>query len=157
MQQLRCLVALLIAVPLEATGLVPAQAAERAVVSVGTANASPDGGFFIADKRGYFRDEGIDVRFVAFDSAARMVAPLGTGQLDVGGGALTAGLFNAIARGIEIRIVADKGSTPPGYGYQPLLVRRDLVTSGHFKLLSDLKGLKVANSAPGSGGVVVLS
>jgi len=49
--------------------------------------------------------------------------------------------------------VADKGSTPPGYGYQPLMVRKALVDNGTFKTLSDLKGRKVASSAPGSGGV----
>ena len=61
-----------------AVGAGAAVAAEREVVSIGTANASPDGGFYIAAKRGYFSAEGIDVTFVSFDSAARMVAPLAT-------------------------------------------------------------------------------
>ncbi|WP_281032743.1 hypothetical protein [Phyllobacterium bourgognense] len=40
-----------------------------------------------------------------------------------------------MARGIGIKVVADKGSTPPGYGYQPLLVRKDPVESGKYKSL----------------------
>jgi len=125
-------------------------------VRVGTTNSISDATFFIADKKGYFKEEGIDVAFIAFDSAAKMIAPLGAGQLDVGGGATSAGLYNAAARGINIKIVADKGSMPPGYGFMSQLVRKDLIDSGKFKNFKDLKGLKVGISANGSGGSVVL-
>ena len=131
--------------------------ADPIAVKVGIVNASSDVGFFIADKKGYFKQEGINVAFVPFDSAAKMVAPLGVGQLDVGGGSPSAGLYNAAARGIDIKIVADKGSTPPGYGFQPLLVRKDLVDSGRYKTLKDLKGMKIAGSAPGSASTSTLN
>jgi NitT/TauT family transport system substrate-binding protein len=134
-----------------------ALAAEPVVVRVGLANASSDVGFFIADKKGYFKQEGLNVSFLAFDSGAKMVAPLGNGQLEVGAGSPSAGLYNAVARGIEIKIVADKGSTPSGYGYQPLLVRKDLVDSGRFKTLKDLKGMKIAGSATGSASTSTLN
>ena len=113
--------------------------------------------FYIADKKGYFKQEGLAVTFTPFDSAAKMVAPLGAGQLDIGGGSPSAGLYNAVERGIDIKIVADKGSTPAGYGFQPLLVRKDLVTSGRFKTLKDLKGMKIAGSAPGSASTSTLN
>ena len=125
-------------------------------VRIGTTNSISDATFFIADKKGYFKEEGIDVTFIAFDSAAKMIAPLGAGQLDVGGGATSAGLYNAAARGINIKIVADKGSMPPGYGFMSQLVRKDLIDSGKFKSFKDLKGLKVGISTNGSGGSVVL-
>jgi NitT/TauT family transport system substrate-binding protein len=64
---------------------------------------------FIADKKGYFREEGLEVKVVNFRSAADMVAPLGAGQLEAGAGSASAGLYNAVARGIRIKIVADKG------------------------------------------------
>jgi NitT/TauT family transport system substrate-binding protein len=134
-----------------------ALAAEPVVVRVGLANASSDVGFFIADKKGYFKQEGLNVSLLAFDSGAKMVAPLGNGQLEVGAGSPSAGLYNAVARGIEIKIVADKGSTPPGYGYQPLLVRKDLVDSGRYKSLKDLKGMKIAGSATGSASTSTLN
>ena len=126
-------------------------------VRVGLANASSDVGFFIADKKGYFKQEGLAVSYINFDSGAKMVAPLGAGQIEVGAGSPSVGLYNAVARGIEIKIVADKGSTPPGYGYQPLLVRKDLVDSGRYKSLKDLKGMKIAGSAPGSGSTSTLN
>lgn len=131
--------------------------AELMPVQIGVVNASSDAGFFIADKRGYFREEGLSVVFTPFNSAAKMVAPLGAGQLDVGGGSPSAGLYNAVARGISIKIVADKASTPPGYGFQPLLVRKDLIDSGRFKSLKDLKGMKIAGSAPGSASTSTLN
>ena len=140
-----------------ALGSVAAMAAEPVVVRVGLANASSDVGFFIADKKGYFKQEGLNVSFLAFDSGAKMVAPLGNGQLEVGAGSPSAGLYNAVARGIDIKIVADKGSTPPGYGYQPLLVRKDLVDSGRYKTLKDLKGMKIAGSATGSASTSTLN
>lgn len=122
-------------------------------VSVGLTNSATDVGFFIADKRGYFAREGIRPNFIVFDSAARMNAQFGSGELDVGAGGISAGLYNAIARGIDIRIVADKNSTPPGRASQKLLIRKDLVDSGRYKSLSDLKGMRVATSAPGTAAM----
>src|SRR5437879_12334480 len=78
-----------------------------------------------------------------------MIAPLGVGQLDVGGGAVSAGLFNAMARGVDLRIVADKGTIRTGQSYEALIIRRDLVESGRFKTLADLKGLRIGLGARG--------
>jgi NitT/TauT family transport system substrate-binding protein len=121
-----------------------------APVRVGTTSSSSDAPLFIADKKGYFRQEGLQVEFTPFDSAARMIAPLGTGQLEVGAGSPAAGFFNAVARNVNIKIVADKGSMPPGYGYLVILVRKDLVDAGRYRSYADLKGMKVALPAPGT-------
>jgi NitT/TauT family transport system substrate-binding protein len=79
-----------------------------------------------------------------------MIAPLGTGQLDVGAGSPAAGFYNAVARGLDVRMVADKGSMPQGYGYLALLIRKDLVESGKVKAIADLKGMKIALPAQGT-------
>lgn len=121
-----------------------------APVRVGTTNSSSDAPLFIAAAKGYFKAEGIDVEFTSFDSAAKMIAPLGTGQLEVGAGSPAAGFYNAVARGLDVRMVADKGSMPPGYGYLPLLVRKDLIDSGKVKSVADLKGMKFALPAQGT-------
>ena len=143
-----------VAAVLAALSGAPARALDK--VNVGVANSATDIGFFIAHKRGYFRDEGIEANFIAFDSAARMIAPFASGDLDVGGGGPSAGLYNAIARGIDIRIVADKSSTPPGRPGQYLLVCKDLVASGRYKTLGDLKGMKIAGTAPGGSATTTL-
>ncbi len=130
--------------------------AQAARVTLGITNSVTDVGFMVADKRGYFREEGLDVKFVEFDSAARMIAPMASGDLDVGSGAASAGLYNAVARGIDIKTVAGKNQTPFGRSSQKLLVRRDLIDSGRYRTLADLKGMKIANVAPGSSATALM-
>jgi NitT/TauT family transport system substrate-binding protein len=86
-----------------------------------------------------------------------MVAPLGTGELDAGAGSASAGLYNAVLRGVRIRIVADKASSPPGYGATKILVRKDLADSGKFKSPRDFKGMKFAMNAPGVSNTATLN
>lgn len=126
----------------------PAFAADK--VNVGVLNAAGDVGLFLADARGYFKDEGLDVTLNLLDSAVKMVPLLGTGDLDVGGGATSASLYNAAERKIDVRVVASRARTAPGYMYQALVIRKDLVTSGRYKTYADVKGLKFAFASPGS-------
>lgn len=123
--------------------------ADDAKVAVGIVGAVSDAPLFIAQAKGYFKEQNLDVNFVQFDSAAQMTAPLSTGELDVGAGGPSAGLYNAIARGIDLRVVADKATTAPGYGFNPLMIRKTLIDSGRVKTARDLKGLTIANVAPG--------
>jgi len=125
-------------------------------VKVGVPNAATDVGYFVAHSKGWFKEEGLDVSFVPFPSAARMITPLATGELQVGAGGPSAGLYNAINRGMDIRIVADKSKNVVNRGSQKLLVRKALVESGRVKTLADLKGLKFANGAPGSSASSVI-
>ena len=120
-------------------------------VKVGTTNVASDVAIFIAEEKGYFRDAGIAVTTAPFASAAKMIAPLGTGELDAGGGMVAAGLYNAVERGINIKVVADKASVAEGYEYSTLLVRKDLVDSGRYKSLADLRGMTIAAAAQGAG------
>ncbi|MHB8618169.1 MAG: ABC transporter substrate-binding protein [Chloroflexota bacterium] len=140
---------------------VPAAApasANLATIRYGELNPSvSDSGMLIAEAKGWFAQEGIRIQNVPFDTAAKMIAPLGTNQLDAGGGAIGAGLFNAVARGVRITVVADKASTPPGHGYQGLVVRKDLVDSGRFKTVADLKGMKIALAATAIGPEISLA
>ena len=125
----------------------PLQAQE---LTIGTIGASSDAPFFIADAKGYFAEQGLKVSFVRFDSAAKSIPSLGSGEVDVGSGASSAGLYNAVARGIGIKIVADKARNAKGYGFQAIMARTDLIDSGKVKGVKDLKGLKVAMSANGN-------
>ncbi len=133
----------------------PLRAADA--VQVGTTFSITDLPFFIAQSRGYFTDEKLTVNFVNFDSAARMIAPLASGDLDVAAGGPSAALYNSIARNIGVRIVGDKSSTPAGRPGQTLLVRKALIESGRIKTLADFKGLKFASAAPGSSAMGTLN
>jgi NitT/TauT family transport system substrate-binding protein len=125
--------------------------AQTETVTVGITNSATDGGFFIADKKGYFKAEGIEIKTTPFASAAGMIAPLGRGQLDVGAGTVAAGLYNAVEQGVQLRIVADKGSVTDKLEYSTLVVRKDHIDSGRYKSLADLKGMTIATASPGSG------
>src|SRR5262249_11880180 len=134
-----------------------ARAQAPIVVSVGAASTTSDAPIYIADKKGYFRDEGLAAKVTNFRSAADMVAPLGIGQLDAGAGSASAGLYNAMLQGIKIKIVADKASSAPGYGATKILVRKDHVESGRFKDPRDFKGMKFAMNAPGVSNTATLN
>jgi NitT/TauT family transport system substrate-binding protein len=135
----------------------PAGWSRAETVRVGIIGASSDAPFFIADAKGYFGEEGLTLELISFDSGAKMVAPLGTGDLDAGGGAASVGLYNAVKRGVGVKIVADKVHYGPGYGFASLLVRKELIETGKFKGYGDLKGLRVAISGVGIGDESVLN
>ncbi len=117
-----------------------------------------DGPIYIALDRGYFGEVGLEVEDIRFDGATRMMAPLAAGQLDIAPAAITAGLFNAFARDIDVRIVADRGVLAPGYGYSGLVVRQVVWDSGAVRALADLRGRKVgvAGATAGSGFALTL-
>jgi NitT/TauT family transport system substrate-binding protein len=98
---------------------------------------------YVALKRGYFREEGLDVNLVPFDTADRTIPALATDQVDIAGAGIGAGLFNAIARGIPIKIVAGQVVDEPGYYGAGLLLRKDLVDAGRVHDYADLRGLRV--------------
>ncbi|HLH97346.1 MAG TPA: ABC transporter substrate-binding protein [Xanthobacteraceae bacterium] len=120
------------------------------VVKLASAGIASDIGFFIAEKKGYFKAEGLDVQLTTLANSPQMIGPLGMGQLDVGAGTVAASLYNAVSQGVTIRAVADKGSMRPGYGFSGLLVRKDLVDSGRYKSYKDLKGMTIAVGTFGS-------
>jgi NitT/TauT family transport system substrate-binding protein len=132
-----------------------ARAADK--VAVGTGGSASDAPFYIAYDKGFFRDESLDVDLIVLDSGAKVIAPLGTGELDVGSGALSVGFWNALVRGIKFRIVADRGHAEPGYLYQTVFMRKDLIESGQFKSLKDLKGVRMGFAAQGVTSLSLLN
>jgi NitT/TauT family transport system substrate-binding protein len=125
-------------------------------VKVGAIGSSSDSGIYIALERGYFQAQGLDISIEAIRSATDVLAALATGTIDVAGGGLNAGLYNALRRGVNVRIVADKGSLLPGFGYEALLVRKDLADSGAYRDYADLRGLKIAvNTIPSVDSVLL--
>ncbi len=133
-----------------AAGAMPVGAQTLEKVSVGMLRVITDAPLFIAQAKGYFHDAGLTVTLTRFNSAAFMIAPMGTGQLDVGAGAPAAGLYNAVARGIDLAIVANKAIDSRGYGFDKIVVRKELVDSGKYKQPADLRGMNFAQPAKGS-------
>jgi len=138
-------------------GVAASPVAAQTTVRVASSGIASDIGFFLAQKKGYFRDEGLTVELTQMANAPQMIGPLGRGQLDVGAGTVAASLYNAVAQGIAIRAVADKGSMRKGYGFSGLLVRKDLVERGRYKSYADLKGLKLAVGTFGSANASAMN
>ena len=128
----------------------PAVCAAADKVKIAIIGGTADIPFYIADAKGWFAAEGIEVEMIPFDSGARMIAPMSTGEIDVGTGAISAGLYNAFDREITMRIVADKGRNVKGMSFQGVMVRKALVDSGAVRTVADLKGKKIAFTGPGA-------
>ncbi|HLH24346.1 MAG TPA: ABC transporter substrate-binding protein [Chloroflexota bacterium] len=127
-------------------------------VAVGQIGATiGDAPIFIAEDRGYFQEEGLAVDRTPFDSAARMIPALASGQLDVGGGAISAGLFNAVGRGVSLLIVGDKGSFRDGDRWNSIVVRKDLYDSGAIRDWPDLRGRPIGVPSKGTGNEIVFA
>jgi NitT/TauT family transport system substrate-binding protein len=127
-----------------------APAAAPLRLNEGHQGSAADAPAYIAVERGYFREQGLEVELERFNSLENQIAPLSNGQLLVGVGGVNAGLFNAIARDIPLRIVADKIHYPPDYTGAGWLVRTDLLDSGRVREPKDLKDLTVGLGAIGS-------
>lgn len=114
-------------------------------VSVGLLFINADGGMFIAQERGYFEEEGLDVTFDRFRSGADIVSLLATGRMDVGSGSITPGMYNSIRQGLDIQIVGSKSMViPPDFGGASLVVRQDLWENGEIRNIEDLRDRRIA-------------
>ncbi|MBI4318652.1 MAG: ABC transporter substrate-binding protein [Chloroflexi bacterium] len=119
-------------------------------MKVGVAGSAVDAGFYIPYEKGYYKELGLDVELVNFANGLLVVPPLGTGQLDAGGGGVNVALFNMILRGIPLKIVADKSHAEPGNMGIGFLLRKDLLDSGAVKTPADLKGRVLSLPSRGS-------
>jgi NitT/TauT family transport system substrate-binding protein len=119
-------------------------------VKVGTSTGVTAAPLFLGLERGYFRELGLDVDPIPFNSAAEMFQPLAASQLDVASVDTGAGIFNALARGLPLRFVADSGHTEAGRSTTTLMARKDLYDSGALRELSDLRGKRISPIAQGS-------
>lgn len=141
----RC--AAILAAALATSVAVPAFAADKVNVSV--YQSVSDAGIYIANDKGYFKEQGIAIDLVQLDAVSSVVTALASGQVDVAGGAPSAAIYNSARQGIGIRVVADKGSMRKGGGYICLVVRKGM--EGTIKTAADLRGHKVAWTGIGVG------
>lgn len=118
-------------------------------VRVGLLPLTSSAPIFIGIEEGFFMEEGLDVELKFFQSAQPIAAALAAKELDVGATGLTAALYNAMASGLDAKIVADKGREWPGYKLTGIVVSSNAWENGVQKV-RDLKGRKVAITQIGS-------
>jgi NitT/TauT family transport system substrate-binding protein len=143
-------------VPASAPALPPRPDRPVAKVTIGILGTTSDVVFYLAEEGGYFEHLRIEPTFERFDSGARMVASLATNQIEVGGGSPSVGLYNAIARGVQVKMVADRASSAPGHNTWHMFLRKDLAESGAIRDYADLRGRRIAVAAKGTTADVLI-
>jgi NitT/TauT family transport system substrate-binding protein len=108
----------------------------RSISSIATLNAI---------EKGYFKDVGIKVVTEDIDTSANMIALLAQNQLQVIEGGISAGYFNGVDKGLPIKVVMDRVSSPLGHN---LMLRPDL--KDQITELKQLKGKVLASNGAGS-------
>src|SRR5438067_12266027 len=66
------------------SGQTAAPAPQTIKINYGEIGGTSDAGIYIAEDKGYFKEQGIELERNRFQTAVEMVAPLSVGQLDVG-------------------------------------------------------------------------
>jgi NitT/TauT family transport system substrate-binding protein len=128
---------------------IAADAQELRKVKLGVLKLTSSAVLFLGAERGFFKEFGIDPEFVYFQAAQPIAVALASGDLDVGATGLTAGLYNIVAGGVRLWIVADKGREWPDYNLTALVVRKDLYDHG-VQSMRQLKGRKIGVTQIGS-------
>jgi NitT/TauT family transport system substrate-binding protein len=130
----------------EASAVAPARSAlpQTTRVRAGEVGILAGAGYYLALEKGYFAEQGLDVESIHFATTADETAPLAAGQLEIGAGAHSAGLFNAIGRGLDIKLVADYGHSELGRPGNALVVRTAAVEAGELRSVPDLRGRRAA-------------
>ena len=126
----------------------PASAQQRVPITIASVPSVPSASTYLALDKGYFRDAGLDVTVERIDSLSKAVAMVATNRIQVAQGGISAGFYNAVAQGLPIIMALEGGSTPL---YHQILVQNGLKDT--IKTPADLKGRRVALSAPGSNAM----
>ena len=141
-------VAALIAAP----ALVRAQALEKPklTIAVGGKNLLYYLPLTIAEQRGYFKAEGLDVTIVDFAGGSRALQAVVGGSADVVSGAFEH-TINMQHKGQAMRAFALQGRAPM------IVLGVNPKTMAGFKTVADLKGRKIGVTAPGSSTNVMVN
>ncbi len=126
----------------------PASAQQRIPITIASVPSVPSASTYLALDKGYFRDAGLDVTVERINSLSKAVAMVATNRIQVAQGGISAGFYNAVAQGLPIIMALEGGSTPL---YHQILVQNGLKDT--IKTPADLKGRRVALSAPGSNAM----
>ena len=104
----------------------------------------------IAEQRGYFKAEGLDVTIVDFAGGARALQAVVGGSADVVSGAFEH-TVNMQHKGQRMRAFVLQGRAPQ------IVLGVNPKTMANFKTIADLKGKKIGVTAPGSSTNVMVN
>lgn len=122
------------------------KSAEKTAVEIGLLKLTSSAPLFIALEKGFFEEEGLDAKAKWFEAAQPISVATAGGDVQVGATGITASLYNMVASGEKLVIVADKGREQEGYSSSALLVPNDSTVA----TVEDLKGKKIGITQTGS-------
>lgn len=122
---------------------------ELTTVQVGIVPVTIYAPLFIADGKGYFAEQGIDVEFMPVEGGTENVVQVAAGNFDVAGGGIGSGMFNAVARGIDFEIAVPLHTERPALT-SPFVVSKSRFDAGEFTSMADMAGKKVSINAKGA-------
>lgn len=129
----------------------PAQPPPRATVRVGYAPVYSLAPTFIAQDKGYFDAENLDVQMEVIASGPEGFAATAAGHLEITTTSVAAAVLNAWATSVDIRMFsAEQAYLADGPAGTALVVRKELKDSGQVTRVADLRGRKVAINALGT-------
>jgi NitT/TauT family transport system substrate-binding protein len=125
--------------------LVAAQALEKkkVTIAVGGKNLLYYLPLTVAEQKGFFKDEGLDVEIVDFAGGARALQAVVGGSADVVSGAFEHNI-NMQAKGQPMKAFVLQGRAPQ------IVLAVSTKTMPNFTSVADLKGKKIGVTAPGS-------
>ncbi len=117
-------------------------------VTVAALRFVSSGPLFIAQGKGYFAAEGLDVDFKFFDAAQPVAVAIASGDADFGATGFTAGLFNIAGKGV-LKVVAAQFSEVKGFESNALVASPKAHAAG-LTTPAALKGKAFALTQTGS-------
>jgi NitT/TauT family transport system substrate-binding protein len=126
----------------------PSDARAEDHIKVGLSKQIGFPGVPVGIARGYFKEQGIDVEMVFFDSAQPAAVAVASGDIDFGTVGMSAAFFALAAQG-QLRLIASSGGNAPGYFNLAFIVSNKAWDAG-LKTVADLKGHSVAISQVGT-------
>jgi NitT/TauT family transport system substrate-binding protein len=123
-----------------------AEAAEH--VKLGVVKVAANGPNFIAQERGYFAAEGIDVEILPFDSAEPIAVAIVSGDIDFGATGPGAAFYNLAGQN-KIRIISGLARDVPGFPVFTFVVSNQAYAAG-FTSFAALGGHSVSTTQFGA-------
>lgn len=123
-----------------------AAAADKATVA--TLRFVSSAPLFIAQERGYYAAEGLEVELKFFQAAQPIAVAITSGDADFGVTAFTSGFFNLAGQG-ALKVIGAQSREEPGFDFSAILVSRAARDQG-IRSIDQLKGRSLAITTPGS-------
>ena len=125
-----------------------ATGAQAEAIKVGILKVGASGPLYIAQERGYFAAENLQVELVSFGAGQAVAVAVASGDIDIGVTGLTAGLYNLASNG-QIRVVAGLHREAHGFHTLGYFASKRAYDAG-LTSLRDIAGHSVALTTIGS-------